>query len=479
MKADGVRLRAFPLWLAICWSGGGLLSGQTEVEVRTLAEDESLSRSGQILVRSVDAKQRAVIASFAETVSGELGQILGDGSAAWQYPIEIETQGSLRDAGVTGRTMATRIDLMDGGKFVLRLFVKLSDEFSRQKLSREILRLLLLERMLRGQRGADKLAGKRLETPEWILSGMNALMEYRRQGRPSDLYSAIVQSRQLLSVEEILRVDPGRLDSLSRANYEASAAALLSALLDQPDGMASLRGLLSKLILFDGDTQLLLKQEFPGLRGDEKSVDKWWALQVATMGELQAMEYLDAEETEKRLEQALLVSFPVREKEDGEKRGEAFWEKLNPFAKNKEPEFTSGRIHDFEQFYKRRDCEEVLEKNLVKLRALKLHCFPLYTPLVTRYENIVMRLIKGKRRDVEEDLREIDVERERVGMAMERVVDYLNYYEATQLEQAGQEFEKYHQTMGRIRRQKPPPRADRISKYLDAMEAEFSGSGTR
>lgn len=476
---EGARWNGFSLWLAICCSGSGWVFAQTEVEVRTLAEDESLSRSGQILVRSADAKQRGEMASFAETVSGELGQILGDGSVAWEYPIEIETQGSLGDAGVTGRTVATRIDLMEGGKFVLRLYVKLSDEFSRQQFSREILRLLLLERMLRKQQGADKLAGKRLETPDWILSGMNALMDYRRQGRPSDLYSGIVKSRQLLSVDEILTVDPGKLDSLSRASYEASAAALLSALFDQPDGVASFRGLLSKLILFEGDAQLLLKEEFPGLRGDEKSVDKWWALQVATMGELQAMEYLDAAETDRRLEQALMVSFPVSKKEDNEKKGGGFFGKLLPFGKNKEPEFTNGRIHDFEQFYKRKDSEEVLERNQLKLRALKFHSFPLYTPVIARYEEVVARLMKGKRRDVEEDLREIDAERARIGVAMERVVDYLNYYEATQLEQPGQEFEKYHQTMGNMRQQKPPPRPDRISKYLDTMEAEFSGGGTR
>lgn len=479
MMVEGARWSGFLQCLAICYCGSGLALAQTKVEVRTLAEDESLSRSGQILVRSPDAKQRGEMASFAETVSGELGQILGDGSVAWEYPIEIETQGSLGDAGVTGRTMATRIDLMEGDKFVLRLYVKLSDEFSRPQFSREILRLLLLERMLRKQQGADKLAGKRLETPDWILSGMNALMEYRRQGRPSELYSGIVKSRQLLSVDEILTVDPGKLDSLSRASYEASAAALLSALFDQPDGVGSFRGLLSKLILFDGDAQLLLKEEFPGLRGDEKSVDKWWALQVATMGELQAMEYLDAAETDRHLEQALTVSFTVSKKADDDKKRGGLFEKLNPFGKNKEPEFTTGRIHDFEQFYKHKNCEEVLEQNQLKLRALKFHCFPLYTPVITRYEDVVARLIKGKRRNVEEELQAIDAERGRIGTAMGRVVDYLNYYEATQLEQPGKEFEKYHQTMGKMREQQAPPRPDRISKYLDAMEREFSKGGVR
>lgn len=150
-----------------------------------------------------------------------------------------------------------------------------------------------------------------------------------------------------------------------------------------------------------------------------------------------------------------------------------------PFGKNKEPEFTTGRIHDFEQFYKRKDCEVALKNNHLRLRALKLHCFPLYTPVVTRYEDIVERLMKGKRRNAKEDLQEIDAERSRIGAAMERVVDYLNYYEATQLEQPGQEFEKYHQAMGKMRQQQPPPRPDRISKYLDAMETEFSGGGTR
>jgi len=472
-------MKHYTMCLVIWLAGTLCVTAQTNLEIRKLGKDESLSRSGQILVRSSDARERGVMATFAESVSDELGKILGDGNNAWVYPIDIETKGSLADVGVTGRTMVTRIDLMDGDKFVLRLFVKLSDEFSQQQFSREILRLLLLERMLRNQKSADKLAGKRLEVPHWVLSGVDGLIEYRRLGRPSDLYAGIVQSRQLLSVDEILKRNPDKLDSLSRAIYQASAAALLGALFDQKNGAKNFGSLLTKLIQFKGDTQLLMKQEYPGLRGGAHSVDKWWALQVATMGELQAMEYMNAEQTEALLDNALAVSFPgAGQGDDVTPKKVGFWKKLFPFGKNKKPEFTSGRIHDFEQFYKRKDVEDVLEQNQLKLRALRYRCFPLYVPLVTSYQDVVGRLIEGKRKHLAEDLQEIDAERERIGQTMQRAVDYLNYYEATQLKEPGADFEKYHQTREKLRRKKPPARSDRISKYLDEIEIEFSGSVT-
>jgi len=485
--AGGLRMRHGAMCLVIWFSASaGYASAQsntgtgTNVEVRKLGKNESLSRSGQILVRSEDANGRGVMASFADTISVELGKVLGDQKVTWVYSIEIETKGSMADVGVTGRTMVTRIDLIEGDKFVLRLFVKLSDEFSRQQFSRELLRLLLLERMLRNQKNVDKIEGKRLEVPHWVLSGVNGLIEYRRMGRPSDLYAGMVRSRQLLSVDEILKGDPDKLDSLSRASYDASAAALLGALFDQVNGPKSFGSLLSKLILSDGNAQLLLKEEFPGLRGGEHSVDKWWSLQIATMGELQAMEYMEAEKTEALLDAALVVNFPDGEKGAGtEPKKTGFWKKLFPFGKKKGAEFTKGRIHDFDQFYKRKNYENVLEQSQLKLRTLKYNCFPLYVPLITSYENVVIRLKDGKRKGVAEELEGIDAERERIGETMQRVVDYLNYYEATQLEGPGADFEKYHQTREKLRRKKPPARSDRISKYLDEVEREFSGGGIR
>ncbi|NOX99622.1 MAG: hypothetical protein GXP30_07825 [Verrucomicrobia bacterium] len=446
------------------------------METRTLGKDERLSRSGQILVRSPDARGRGVMASFAETVSEELGRILGDRRVAWNYPIEIETKGKMSDVGVSGRTLVTRIDLIEGNKFVLHLYVKLSDEFSGQQFSRELLRLLLLERMLRNQRSADALEGKRLEVPHWVLSGVHGLIEHRRLGSPSDFYAGIVRSRQLLSADEILKANPDSFDSLSKATYEASAAALLGALFDQKNGVKNFGSLLSRLILFDGDAQLLLKEEFPGLRGGEHSVDKWWSLQIAMMGEMQAMEYRSAKDTESLLNEALSIKFSAEKQEVSAKaKKPGFWEKLNPFGKKKYPEFTSGRIHDFEQFYKRKDCKKMLEQNQRQLRALRYHCFPLYAPVISKYEIAVSRLMKGKRKRLAEDLLELDEELTRIGETVMRVTDFLNYYEATQLEEPGGDFERYHQASEKIRQGKPPVRKDRISKYLDEVEREFSG----
>ncbi|MCF6313605.1 MAG: hypothetical protein L3J39_14255 [Verrucomicrobiales bacterium] len=468
-------------WVLCCLSFCSIrVYSQADVQVRKAGKNESLSRSGQIIVRSEDVKERGVMATFAETVSAGLARILGDSKVPWLYRIVIESKGSMADAGVVGRTMVTRIDMLDGDKFELRLFVKLSDEFSRQQFSREILRLLLLERMLRKQQGSDQLAGKRLVVPAWILAGVDGLIEYQRLGRPSDLYASIVMSRQLLSVDEILKGNPEKLDSLSRATYEASAAALLGALFDQDRGAKSFGDLLARLTVFDGDVLLLLKQEFPGLRGGQHSVDKWWALQVASMGELQAMEYMGAKETEASLDLALQVVFPQEKSPSGAKsKLKGWWKKMIPSGKAKKAAFTTGQVHDFELFYKRKDFKEVLGQNQVALRALKHRCFPLYVPVVRQYEEVVARLLAGKRKHLAEDLQKIDQRRFKISQTMQRAVDYLNYYEATQLTEPGAAFEKYHQTRERLRREKAPVRSDRISKYLDEMERIYSGGGGR
>jgi hypothetical protein len=56
---------------------------------------------------------------------------------------------------------------------------------------------------------------------------------------------------------------------------------------------------------------------------------------------------------------------------------------------------------------------------------------------------------------------------------MARVTDFMNYHEATQVRERSGDFESYERTLKELRSKKPPPRDDRISKHLDAIEAEF------
>jgi hypothetical protein len=459
--------------LALSATGPGTAWGQESPPAAATAT--AVAKSKQIRVISDDARVRAAFGLFADELQKGLALILGQNDEAWVFPIHLRVMGSMDDVG-SGRSAAIQeITLSADGQFQLELIAWLHTRHDKEETRRELLRLLIYEVMLRPFAGRpDAFSGRELRAPAWLLRGVDELMHHRAQGRPSDLYAGIVRSRQILSVERILGQTEAGLDPVTDAVFSASAAALISALLSQERGAESFRAFLGDLpnakALDTATVSALLRTHFSGLRGSPEALEKWWSLEIATLGQLQAAEFLSPAQTEEGLDEALAIVMDAETPKPVQGIG-----KLLPRAKPKAA-FT-GRVHDFDRFRDHPGATVALEESRRRLQGLALRGFPLYRPLLGRYDQAVSALMEGKERGIAAELKALDAERDSVRLAMERATDYLNYYEATQAEGRSVAYDQYREIREKLERQGRPARNDRITKYLDALEREFATPG--
>jgi len=448
--------------------------------VGAVGEEKSTSSavSNQFDVQADSLSDRAALVTFAKSVNADFDRLFGMGPD-WRVPIRIQLfKGLGKDVGFQeSRTEVEYFD--DAREFTVILHLKLPEGFSNRWLEREIVRVLLLEQMLSGSNPEETAQGN-LSVPFWLSTGVLEAISHRSRGRPSDIYSRLVRSRQVLPIEQLLGSSEQEVggDALSESVFRASAAALVEALLEQENGQTNLRKWLADLPVKRQNLTALFRHHFPSLRSGEASLSKWWALQVASMGQLQALEYYDVAETEEAIDAALRIHMPsvahgfdvnaVREGEAGVVKRMLGW-----FSKDEEWEFTSGRLHDYRQFVDHPKAPLVFENCRQALEGVRVRCFPLYRPIVDQYQTAVERLMKGDKGGVDELLAEGDELRGQIRAVMTRATDFMNYYEATQVGERSGDFKGYHELLDQMRSQKPRPRGDRISTHLDELEREF------
>lgn len=453
-----------------------------------------------------DLRARAALLAFAKSVNEDFDRLFElDGS--WRVPIRVELFGGLGDGGGHQQARVLREQIGEGFKITLQL--KLPANFDNRWLERQLVKVLVMEQILSGSEafklfaqlppGVDleseagsKIARTvvaRTEVAHWLTVGIAEVIEHRSKGRPSELYSRLVRSRQVLPIDQLLSATEESIgeDSLSKSIFRASAGALVAALLNQGEGegrarknggrrfcqwLADLPGLEDHR---PERLAALFRQHFPGLRSGQDSLSKWWALQVASMGQMQALEYYDAGTTETVIDAALEIRLPRSVTGEVVKAEQGAIEKVLGWFSGADDEesFAVGRLHDFKKFIDHQYAGVVLEACRQRLEGVKVRCFPLYRPVVDQYSVAAERLMQGNKGGVEKLLKEADEQRVMIRQAMARVTDFMNYHEATQVRERSGDFDAYERTLRELRSKKPPPREDRISKHLDAIEAEF------
>lgn len=457
-------------------SSGQPPSARSSVNTKDDAQTASSAVTDQFDVRADSLSDRAALATFAKSVNADFDRLFGINSD-WRVPIRIQLfKGLGTELGV--QESRTEIEYFDDAReFTVILHLKLPEGFSNRWVEREIVRVLLLEQMLSGDR-PEQTASATLSVPFWLSTGILEAIAHRSRGRPSNVYSRLVRSRQVLPIEQLLGSSEQEVgdDSLSESVFRASAAALVEALLEQDNGAANLRKWLADLPLQRENMTALFRQHFPKLRSGEASLSKWWALQVASMGQLQALEYYAVDETEAALDAALKIQLPsVANGTDAARAGEAGVVKrvLGWFSDDEPAAFTSGQVHDYEKFIGRPEAQAALQNCRQALEGVRVRCFPLYRPIIDQYQAAVERLMKGDQAGVDELLAEGDQLRDQIRSVMTRAKDFMNYYEATQVGERSGDFKGYHELLDQLRSQKPKPRGDQISIHLDELEREF------
>ena len=130
-------------------------------------------------------------------------------------------------------------------------------------------------------------------------------------------------------------------------------------------------------------------------------------------------------------------------------------------------------LEEYQHILKREDRAAILNRNIATLRALELRVSILFRPVVTGYLAAVTDLQAGKAKDMDQRLAAL---RGFALIACQKSIavrDYLDWFEASQGGGLSGKFDDFLD-LPAIIEQELPPRTDPISKYLDAIDQEFT-----
>jgi len=461
---------------------GGQMARSSEVELKL----EQWGRDYQVDVKGGDPLTRVKIRNFVnerrEHFRWLLFKIRLDNPKArsvWSIPIRVTLWGSFQDVH-TGPDTIPGVTLQPDGKFVLNLDVKLHDRFDEETFQRDLVNAFLIEQILTPYASRpDGLAVGEVKPPAWLVHGFDQLVSHRRGGSPSSYYRSFLENGQLLKPEDLFaQQSPEKLDPVRYAIFRASASVMVEALLDQPDGDVSLRGLLGDLgQASPPGVEVLLRQHFPAIREMEQGLEKWWALELASLGQRKGFEYLGWKETERLLSEALQVRFeaktvatPVAEPA---KRGLRDWFKGKPAAPPVAEGPFDGTLDQYEQFLGRSGVKQQVAAVYDRIQMLKRSGFPLYRPVFVSYETILAKLAKGDTAGLPAEFAAAEELRTKIHDTLVRAEDYLNHFEAARAPRRSGAFDDYIEMRRALDRKPPPKRHDTISVTLDELEREF------
>ncbi|TDU71017.1 hypothetical protein EI77_02135 [Prosthecobacter fusiformis] len=272
----------------------------------------STSTSGQFIVHGDDLTLRSALSSKCEDISKELRTLLHD-KQSWALPVVVLVNSG-EAARKADKTATTVISQLTHGGFHIQVNVNFRPDLRPTDLRKEIIRALLAERILRDQK--EITAQRKLLLPDWLFLGILEASDYRQRARPSTLFAAIFKSGKIFGIEEIIEASASDIDdSLSKTIYQTSCCALVLALLDQPESGLRMGKFLNALASDPRSERELLNQWFPNFAASDASLNKWWALQLATLASPGMGEPLSPQDTLAALEEALTFRIQAKPSE--------------------------------------------------------------------------------------------------------------------------------------------------------------------
>ncbi|HEX3817947.1 MAG TPA: hypothetical protein VHW03_06645 [Chthoniobacterales bacterium] len=428
-----MRLKIFVLLIpALCCIGGVVSAG---------SKPESTSTSRQFIVYGADVQVRGAVCDLAEATKNNLLQLL-DLPDGWRTSIVVNLdypQANFPEMALS------RLDFSQtGAGLKLQLNLLLADGLDTRMTERELLRAILLEMMYRSRPGLA--VGTRYSTPpDWLLDGILALTPRRDSDEATQLLQAIVADNRIAPLETVVRQRRDLLDPPSQEIHDAYSMALVQLLLDAPDGRRKLAQYITDLPDAPNDSYADLRAHFPLTLGG--GAEKSWELSVARVSARDRYEILSAEETARRLDRLLRLSVPGR---DGQPH-----------------EYSLGNFRDFLQLPGARAALRDLSEQLLLLGS---RAHPSYQKIVQEYYQLTTLLARGKTEKAPQRLRRLASYRALVDRQSRGIDDYMNWYEATQLDTMSGAFSD---SLANTATDTPLRRRDAISVYLDTIEAQM------
>ncbi len=398
------------------------------------------SESRQFVVHGSDFTTRSAIASLAERTRTTLLEIMGKDGDGWEHAVAIQ----LRDGNAPVKMSFYQVP----GGYRLQLDVYLS-RGKPSGLERAILELLLIEFGLRG-RGAEKVNS--VAVPPWLVEGMMESFRWKRGERERALYAALFEKNELFPVKKLLETDQlGDLDAIAHAAFRGSSGALVMSLLEQEDGLESMKAMLRELATFEGDVKALLLKHFPNMNLGPESFSKWWALKLAQMAEKPFPHVLTILETEQELQEVLVVRFPDPSGNLIEVGADQFRDLLALPLKERQVAIRAAVDRGGQFLYR---------------------VFPAHRPVLMGYLTILGEIAADRDEGIPGRLEGLARERERLRGLGIRTRDYLEWYRITNSRRLTGDFETFVDLKERLERRPGGPEGP-VSEYLDSIQRLF------
>ena len=391
------------------------------------------------MVYGADAKIRGAISGLAEQTKSNLLALLRQRDD-WKTPVVINLQP--KQSNLPEIPPADLRFSQTGFGIKLQLDLTISKNVDVSLVERELLRAILLEMVYRQQ--THITAGAVLvEPPDWLIDGALALAPGRDRG---PLIEALVSTEKPLSLEKFLAQRPGFFGSTGRTIYRAYSFAFLQMLLDEKNGGAQLARYIDRLSGSSNDRLADLKEQFPLLTNDAEKV---WQLALNRLRSQQTFRLLTFAESEQRLDE--LLSVKVSEPNKPVK---------------------SATLEEIVQHKPSASEKMALDQLKRDLMFLVPQTNPVLRPIGHEYQAIAELLARSKRRGVSKRLSRLELTRQQIAARMSEIDDYMNWFEATQMNTGSGNFTGYLKAVDQS--QVPAPRRhDPLSVYVDALEDQF------
>jgi hypothetical protein len=259
------------------------------------------------------------------------------------------------------------------------------------------------------------------------------------------LIDALAMTTKTVSLREFLQPQPiSDLDSTTRALFRAYSYALVRLLVDLADGRSRLSRYVDNLSTSSNDPLSDLQAQVPALCNDSEAR---WKSKLAEIKSARKFELLSFAKTGQRLDELLKIGIGGAPPE-GVDLGELV------SRRRLAPRERSGLVQ--------------LSRDL-SLLTTRAH--PLMRPIVREYQEIASLIAGKKWRRLARRLTEVNALRDQVAAHMNKIDDYMNWFEATQLTNKSENFTSYLKAadFGAARSR----RRDSLSVYLDALENQL------
>jgi hypothetical protein len=402
----------------------------------------STSTSRQFIVYGSDVRVRGALCDLAEKTKANLLNLLRL-SDNWKTPLVVNLdypQANLPEAPLSHFDFG-----QSGSGLKLQLNLLLTGDLNGRAIQRELLRAILIEMIYRSR--TDIAAGSHYIAPaDWLIDGILQLAPGRDSDEAAYLLQTLVANKKIEPLEDILKERRDLLEPPSRRVHDAYSMALVQLLRDSPDGPRRLAQYIEDLPEAPNDSLADLRVHFPSVLGH--AATKWWVLSVARLSATDRYEMFSAPETARRLD--LLLHFSIAGR-DGKAR--------------------DFLLSDYKTFLKLPAARASMEQLQQQLLLLGARAHPAYRDIVQEYSELVALLAHGKTRKVAPRLTRVASYRAVIDDQRHEIVDYMNWYEATQLKNMSGAFADVLRKASEA--EAPPRRRDAISVYLDSIEAQL------